>query len=501
MARTFVRGSDIASLTLSTSNVMDSAITTAKIAALNVTDALLAADSVVTAKILDSAVTTAKVNDLAITAAKLGASAVETAKINDSAVTTAKIADANITAAKMAADSVETAAIKDAQVTTAKIASTAVTPAKADLTATWTFSDLRGTFGADVSAGSHKLTNLANPVADADAATKQYVDGVAQGLDVKASCVAISKAANITLSGTQTVDGVALSAGNRILVAAQTNAVDNGIYVVAAGAWSRSADMAVGSNAAGAFTFIEQGTAFADSGWVCTSDAAVVGTDALNWSQFSGAGQIVAGEGLSKVGNTLSVNVGQGLEIISDNVQAKIKPDGGLAAFVGTGLQVKLNAGATGNLVPAIDSSNQGLAIKVDNSSVYVNGSSQLAVKDIVAANMTANSVLTAAIADSAVVTSKIADANVTYAKLNADVTAKIGRFDSYESGTLSGSAPFSIVLTQSPQTQNAALMVFVNGVLRMKTNDYTLAADTITFDASVGAAGDDFAVYYGISA
>jgi len=500
MARTFVRGTDIASQTLNTSNIASAAITTAKIAALNVTDALLAADSVVTSKILDSAVTTAKVNDLAITAAKLGASAVETAKINDSAVTTAKIADANITAAKMAADSVETAAIKDAQVTTDKIASTAVTPAKADLTATWTFSDLRGTFGANVSAGSFKLTNLANPVADADAATKQYVDGVAQGLDVKASCVAISKAANITLSGTQTVDGVALSAGNRILVAAQTNAVDNGIYVVAAGAWSRSADMAVGSNAAGAFTFVEQGTAFADSGWVCTSDAAVVGTDALNWSQFSGAGQIVAGEGLSKVGNQLNVNVGQGLEIISDNVQAKIKPDGGLQAFVGTGLQVKLNAGATGNLAPAIDSSAQGLAIKVDNSSIYVDASKQLALKDVVAANMTANSVETAAIKDSNVTTAKIADANVTYAKLNSDVTGRIGRFDNYEYGTLSGSAPFSIVLNEAPQTSSAALQVYVNGVLRLKVLDYTLAADTITFDNAVGEAGDDYAVYYGVA-
>ena len=501
MARTFVRGSDIASLTLSTSNLADSAITTAKLAALNVTDAKLAADSVITSKILDLNVTTAKINDLAVTEGKLAASAVATAKIADSAVTTAKIADANITAAKMAADSVETAAIKDLQVTTAKIAANAVTPGKADLTATWSFSDLRGTFGADVSAGSFKLTNLANPVADADAATKQYVDGVAQGLDVKASCVAISKMANITLSGTQTIDGVALTAGQRILVAAQTDAIENGIYVVAAGSWSRSADMAVGSNAAGAFTFVEQGTAFADSGWVCTSDAAVVGTDALNWSQFSGAGQVVAGEGLSKVGNTLNVNVGPGLEIFSDNVQAKIKSDGGLAAFAGTGLQVKLNAGATGNIVPAIDSSAQGIAIKVDASTIFTDGSGQLAVKDIFAANLTTASVETAKIADSAVTTAKIADANVTYAKLNADVTAKIGRFDSYDSGTLSGSAPFAIVLTAAPQTQNAALQVFVNGVLRMKTNDYTLAADTITLDSSVGAAGDDYAVYYGVSA
>jgi len=504
MARTFVKGSDIASATIATGNLMDSAVTTAKIAALNVTAAKLAADSVETAKIVDAAVTTAKLADDSVTAAKLADDAVDTAAIVDLNVTTGKLADAAVTAAKLASDAVETAKILDGNVTTDKLAANAVTPAKADLAAAWTFSDLRGTFGADVSAGSFKLTNLASPVGNSDAATKQYVDGVAQGLDVKQSCAALALS-NITLSGTQTIDGVALTAGQRVLVAGQTTGSENGIYVVAAGSWARSADMPVGSDAAGAFTFIEQGTVNADSGWVCTNNkgSAVVGTDALVFSQFSGAGSIVAGDGLSKAGNTLNVNVGPGVQILSDAVQLKLTATNPGLSVDSNGVKVLLNAGASGFTRPAINVDGAGLSIKVDDSTMDADGSGQLRVKalGVNTAQLADSAVTTAKIADGAVVTGKIADANVTYAKLNADVTGRIGRFDAYEAGTLSGNAPFSVSLLTAPQTQNAALLVFVNGVMRTKALDYTLAGSTITFDASVGVSGDDFAVYYGVSA
>jgi hypothetical protein len=503
MARTFIKGSDIASATIATGNLMDSAVTTAKIAALNVTAAKLAVDSVETAKILDAAVTTAKVADASITLAKLAANSVDASKIIDGAVGTSELAAASVTAAKLAADSVETAKILDGNVTTAKLAANAVTPAKADLASTWTFSDLRGTFGADLSAGGFKLTNLGSPVGNSDAATKQYVDGVAQGLDVKQSVAAIA-GANITLSGPQTIDGVALVAGDRILVAGQTTGSENGIYVVAAGAWSRSADMPAGSDAAGAFAFVEQGTVNADSGWVCTNNkgSAVVGTAALAFSQFSGAGSITAGDGLSKVGNTLNVNVGPGVQILSDAVQLKLTASNpGLAADSG-GVSVLLNSGASGFTRPAIDVTGAGLAIKVDDVTVDASGSGQLRVKGlgISAAQIAAGAVETAKIADAAVTTAKLDNTSVTYAKLNSDVTGRIGRFDGYESGALAGSAPFSIALSTAPQTQNAALLVFVNGVMRMKTLDYSLAGSTITFDNAVGVSGDDWAVYYGVS-
>ena len=162
-----------------------------------------------------------------------------------------------------------------------------------------------------VSLNSQKITNLADCTADNDAANKGYVDGVAQGLDIKDSCVVVSTS-NITLSGTQTIDGVSLSANDRVLVAGQSTASQNGIYkVVSGGSWTRADDMAAGEDAAGNFTFIEEGTTNAENGWVCTSDkgSAVVGTNNLTFAQFSGAGQITAGDGLQKSGNTLSADL------------------------------------------------------------------------------------------------------------------------------------------------------------------------------------------------
>jgi hypothetical protein len=160
--------------------------------------------------------------------------------------------------------------------------------------------------------GSQKITGLADPTAAQEAATKNYVDtridSVSQGLDVKAS-VRAATTANITLSGTQTIDGVALSAGDRVLVKNQSTASANGIYVVAVGAWSRSTDADANADVtSGMFTFVEEGTTNANSGWVLITDGAItLGTTALSFEQFSGAGQITAGNGLSKSGNTLTV--------------------------------------------------------------------------------------------------------------------------------------------------------------------------------------------------
>lgn len=155
--------------------------------------------------------------------------------------------------------------------------------------------------------GTYAIRSSYTPVGSTDLTNKSYVDALAQGLDVRGS-VAVVSTSNLTLSGEQTIDGITTSA-SRILVAGQSTASQNGIYVTAAGAWARSTDMATGSSAAGVFTFVEQGTLYADSGWVCTSNAAsdVVGTNNLAFTQFSGAGQITAGAGLTKTGNTLDV--------------------------------------------------------------------------------------------------------------------------------------------------------------------------------------------------
>ena len=154
------------------------------------------------------------------------------------------------------------------------------------------------------------LTSVAvtqDPVSALELATKQYVDSVAQGLDPKASCVAATTA-NITLSGTQTIDGVALIAGDRCLVKDQTLSQNNGIYLVAAGAWTRATDMDSWAEVPGAFTFIEQGTLYADTGWVCTSNAGgTLGTTPITWVQFAGVGSYTAGTGLTLTGTQFSI--------------------------------------------------------------------------------------------------------------------------------------------------------------------------------------------------
>ena len=144
---------------------------------------------------------------------------------------------------------------------------------------------------ADVAMGSHKITGVTDPTNPQDAATKAYVDAVALGLDIHGSVLAATTA-NITLSGEQTIDAVAVTAGKRVLVKDQSTGSQNGFYLCAAGSWTRAADLPTGASAAGAFCFVEQGTIAGDKGYVCTTNAGsdVVGTNALVFTQFTGAG-------------------------------------------------------------------------------------------------------------------------------------------------------------------------------------------------------------------
>ena len=161
------------------------------------------------------------------------------------------------------------------------------------------------------SMNSQLLTNLLDPVSLQDAATKNYVDNVAQGLDVKASVVAATTG-NITLSGLGTQAGgdwaSSLTAGDRVLVKNQTLSQNNGIYVADASTWTRSSDANTWASLVSAFTFVETGTTLADTGWVCTINAGgTLGTTPITWSQFSGAGSYTAGTGLSLTGNQFSI--------------------------------------------------------------------------------------------------------------------------------------------------------------------------------------------------
>ena len=214
-----------------------------------------------------------------------------------------------------------------------------------------------------VALNSQKITGLATPVADTDAATKAYVDSTSEGLDVKDSCVVIATS-NITLSGTQTVDGVSLSANDRVLVGGQSTASQNGIYkVVSGGSWTRTDDMAAGEDAAGAFTFIEQGSTNADTGWVCSSNkgSAVVGTNNLAFTQFSSAGVTSAGDGLDRTGNVYSVDLKSNGGLVIESTEIAVD----LAASSITGT-LAIGDGGTGATTASAARTALGVAIGSD---------------------------------------------------------------------------------------------------------------------------------------
>lgn len=195
---------------------------------------------------------------------------------------------------------------------------------------------------ASVDFNSQKGVNLTDPTNPQDAATKAYVDATKQGLNVK-DAVRLGTAAalpsNTYNSGTKrltasangalSVDSTAASNNDRILVKNEGTGSNNGIYkVIDAGSggtpWilERADDFNVSAEAkSGAFTFISEGTVNADQGWVLTTnDPITLDTTALTFTQFSGAGTITAGAGLTKTGNTLDVGAGTGITVNTDDV-------------------------------------------------------------------------------------------------------------------------------------------------------------------------------------
>lgn len=240
---------------------------------------------------------------------------------------------------------------------------------------------LAGISGIALDGGNARAVNFGDPVGSQDLVTKAYADALANNLDTKLS-VRAATTANITLSGTQTIDGVALLPSDRVLVKNQSTASENGIYVAAAGAWSRSSDADVSAEVtSGLYTFVSEGTTQGSTGWtLITVDPIILGTTGLVFTQFNGAGTYMGGAGLTLTGNVFAVGDGPGILVNADSIEVELATDPALefdAGGAGGKLRFKpdtsrgMNRDASGAYVaisatPGLEFSSGLLQAKVD---------------------------------------------------------------------------------------------------------------------------------------
>jgi hypothetical protein len=421
--------------------------------------------------------------------------------------------------------------------------------------------DPSGSNTVDVS--SARITSLAEPTANTDAATKGYVDSVAAGLDPKESCRAATTAALPAVTynnGTGGVgatltadangalpaqDGITLVVGNRLLVKNQAATLQNGIYTVTVVGdvsnkfvLTRATDQD-GSPAnevsGGNFTFVEEGTLNADSGWVVTGDGTLtVGSDPIVWVQFSEAGTIQAGAGLTKTGTTIDVVAGDSsLTVNANDLIVKLDPagaislDGGAAGLqvnTGTGIEIdsnslrissaaagdglgysagvlSVNVAAAGGLELFSDSvriksdtattntigittTSNGAGILFNSTSFTDSGSETLALASSVAGDGLAltSGILSVNVDDSTIEiatdTLRLKDAGITYAKTRL-VTREV------PSGLVNGS---NTAFDTANNFTSGSEHVYLNGILQNvgAGNDYVVTdANTITFNTA----------------
>jgi hypothetical protein len=182
------------------------------------------------------------------------------------------------------------------------------------------------------------------PTGATDIANKGYVDAVASGLSFKAPAL-VTTTGNITLSGLQTIDGVSVSSGDRVLVKNQSNAAQNGIYVASSGAWSYASDANTYNDYLSAFLFIEEGTTWAGSAWVCTNQpGGTLGTTPITFVQFSNNATYTAGTGLTLTGYTFSITntavTAGSYGSASNTLTATVNAQGQLTALAATPIAI-----------------------------------------------------------------------------------------------------------------------------------------------------------------
>lgn len=327
------------------------------------------------------------------------------------------------------------------------------------LAASYIKADGTRAFTGDVSLGNNRITSLADPTASTDAATKAYVDGLIQGFDWKQSVrVATTTAGTLATSfaAGQSVDGVVLGTGDRILVKNQANGAENGIYTVnATGTPTRAADADTSADmTAGVTVFISEGTTQGNSAWsITTDDAITLGTTPITFTQVAGGSLYTAGAGLTLTGSTFDVAAADtSLTVNADSLQvqlgdASLEVVNGVRVKQGTAGQVYI-ANSSGVLTPT--------TLSGDVATVGGTGAVTLSTGIVRAANYVVRET---------------------------------------PSGLVNGSNT-AYTLAAAPVTGTE--QVYLNGILQDPGagNDYTISSATITF-ASAPATGDKIRVTY----